>query len=328
MIPFKRKFKKMKRTERLNTMMRYMNNRQFFTISELMREFDISRSTAIRDVHDIEALGMPLVAEVGRDGGYSILSNQLLPAVQFTNNELKALFIAFLGTANQQLPYLQNRKTLSEKLLAIASTGQQDDLIELKHLLQFENTNPNNPDLLELTDFPTPMLKMVLELALKSRYLIFDHQKPNDRPMTRRVYLLNFFNRNANWYAATFDFLRKAQRTFRVDRIQAARIDNQPPMSQKQLTARLKASRPEPNLIVTLGKTAINKFKQIHLPALSLHYLDAFQQTARFSDYVETQNAKTLSTYAEWLLFLGDELDVVTMPNELRNVIQKKLSRW
>lgn len=318
----------MKKTERLNTMMRYMNNRQFFTLSELMREFAISRSTAIRDVHEIEALGMPLVAEVGRDGGYSILSNQLLPAVQFTNDELKALFIAFLGTANQQLPYLQNRKTLSEKLLAIASTGQQDELIELKRLLQFENTNPNNPDLLELNDFPTPMLKTVIELALRSRYLLFEYQKPHGESMTRRVYLLNFFHRNANWYIATFDFLRQEQRTFRVDRIQAARLDNRVPMPQKQLTALLKDSRPEPNLIIKLNKSAIHKFKQLHLPIISLHYLDPFQQTARFSDFVEVHNTERLIYYAEWLLFLGDDLEVMRMPNELRTVIRKKLAAW
>ncbi|EST10897.1 helix-turn-helix transcriptional regulator [Sporolactobacillus laevolacticus] len=313
----------MKRTERLNTMMRYMNNRQFFTISELMREFSISRSTAIRDVHDIEALGMPLVAEVGRDGGYSIMTNQLLPAVQFTNNELKALFIAFLGTANQQLPYLQNRKSLSEKLLAIASTGQQDELVELKRLLHFENTNPNNPDLLELNDFATPMLNTLLELALKSRYLIFDYQKS-----MRRVYLLNFFRHNANWYAATFDFLHKEQRTFRVDHIEAVHIDHQAPMPQQQLTAQLKASHPEPNLMINLGAKAINKFKQMHLQALSLHYLDAFQQTARFSDFIDVHDTEKLTSYAEWLLFLGDELEVVKMPDELRHVIRKKIAKW
>ncbi|SYW16680.1 helix-turn-helix transcriptional regulator [Oenococcus oeni] len=171
----------MKRTERLNTMMRYMNNRQFFTISELMQEFAISRSTAIRDVHEIEAIGMPLISETGRDGGYSIMSNRLLPAVRFTNDELKALFIAFLGTANEQLPYLQNRKTLSEKLLAIASTDQQDELIALKQLLQFENTNPNNPGLIEMTDFPTPMLKITLELALKNRFLMIGYEHANSK---------------------------------------------------------------------------------------------------------------------------------------------------
>ena len=48
--------------------MRYINNRAHFTISEIMQEFNISRSTAIRDIREIEAMGMPLVAEVGRDG--------------------------------------------------------------------------------------------------------------------------------------------------------------------------------------------------------------------------------------------------------------------
>ena len=58
----------MKKVERINIIMRYINNRSHFTISEIMQEFNISRSTAIRDIREIEAMGMPLVAEVGRDG--------------------------------------------------------------------------------------------------------------------------------------------------------------------------------------------------------------------------------------------------------------------
>lgn len=44
---------KMKRVERINTMIHYINNRAFFTIKELMEEFQISKSTAIRDVNEI-----------------------------------------------------------------------------------------------------------------------------------------------------------------------------------------------------------------------------------------------------------------------------------
>ncbi len=43
----------MKKTERINIMMRYINNRAHFTVSELMQEFNISRSTAIRDIREI-----------------------------------------------------------------------------------------------------------------------------------------------------------------------------------------------------------------------------------------------------------------------------------
>lgn len=81
----------MKKVERINTIMRYINNRSHFTISEIMQEFNISRSTAIRDIREIESMGMPLVAEVGRDGGYFVMHNAVLPDVHFTNNEVKAL---------------------------------------------------------------------------------------------------------------------------------------------------------------------------------------------------------------------------------------------
>lgn len=84
--------------------MRYINNRAQFTISEIMEEFDISRSTAIRDIREIEAMGLPLVAEVGRTGGYSVMKNAVLPAVQFTDDEIKALFVAFLATKINNSP--------------------------------------------------------------------------------------------------------------------------------------------------------------------------------------------------------------------------------
>lgn len=71
----------MKKVERINIIMRYINNRAHFTISEIMREFNISRSTAIRDIREIEAMGMPLVAEVGRDG--VILSCTTLSCLMF-----------------------------------------------------------------------------------------------------------------------------------------------------------------------------------------------------------------------------------------------------
>ncbi len=35
----------MKKVERINIIMRYINNRAHFTMSEIMKEFNISRST-------------------------------------------------------------------------------------------------------------------------------------------------------------------------------------------------------------------------------------------------------------------------------------------
>ena len=83
----------MKKVERINTIMRYINNRSYFTISEIMREFNISRSTAIRDIREIEAMGMPLEAEVGRDGGYSVMNNSVLPLSTLPIMKLKRFLL-------------------------------------------------------------------------------------------------------------------------------------------------------------------------------------------------------------------------------------------
>src|SRR4051812_46855239 len=165
----------MKKVERINIIMRYINNRAHFTISEIMREFKISRSTAIRairDIREIEAMGMPLVAEVGRDGGYFVMHNSVLPTVRFTDNEIKALFIAFMATRNQQLPYLKSRQSLAEKLLGLISENQQETIVLLNQILLFEGTNPHNPDLLDLSDLPDPMLEKLIQILLLDRYLL------------------------------------------------------------------------------------------------------------------------------------------------------------
>lgn len=161
----------MKKTERINLMMRYINNRASFTIAELMQEFQVSRSTAIRDIKEIESLGLPLIAQVGRDGGYFVMQNSLLPSIRFSDNEVKALFIAFMATRNQQLPYLKSRQSLTEKLLGLLSGPQQDDLVLLNKILLFEGTHPNNPDLLDLSDLPHPILEKLISSLLTDQVL-------------------------------------------------------------------------------------------------------------------------------------------------------------
>lgn len=186
----------MKKVERINIIMRYINNRSHFTISEIMQEFQISRSTAIRDIREIEAMGMPLVAEVGRDGGYFVMHNAVLPEVRFTGNEVKALFIAFMATRNQQLPYLKSRQSLAEKLLGLISETQQEELVHLNQVLLFEGTNPNNPDLLDLSDLPHPMLEKLIQILLTDSYLEITI-KENGQAKTVPIYLLHLYRKKA-----------------------------------------------------------------------------------------------------------------------------------
>jgi len=313
----------MSKTTRINTEMRYINNRQQFTISDLMAEFQISRSTAARDLVIIQELGMPLISSVGPDGGFTVMRNQLLPAVQFNTEELKALFVSFMATTNQQLPFLQNRQTLTEKLLAIASQTQQDTLIDLQKLLRFENTNPLNTDILELTDVATPQLKRLINAALINRHLQLTYIDAT----IEIVYVQYLAQQQAKWSLVCFSLTTDQLRTIPLRQIKA--VKTMPTrLDAATMARRLQQATPKPTITLQLGPQAISQFKRLHQPDQYLQFLDPFEQSARFQTYLDLNDGVAVTAFVDWLLFLGQDVRPQQFPSKLRQLVQKRLQSW
>lgn len=312
----------MKKVERINIIMRYINNRAHFTISEIMREFNISRSTAVRDIREIEDMGMPLVAEVGRDGGYFVMHNSVLPEVRFTDNEVKALFIAFMATRNQQLPYLKSRQSLAEKLLGLISENQQDDLVLLNQIFLFEGTNPNNPDLLDLSDLPHPTLEKLIQLLLLDRYLLITMEEGeviNAYP----IYLLHLYHEKSLWLIEGFDLKEEKKKIFPMDHI----IDVKPyevkkRLSRKKILEALNKREVIINLVIELGPKAIAQFKKYHPLKVSISYTNPYQTTAILKTFVNVNEREELAEITNWLLFLGEDIKVREVPKEVLESLQ------
>lgn len=316
----------MKKVERINIIMRYINNRSHFTISEIMQEFTISRSTAIRDIKEIEAMGMPLVAEVGRDGGYFVMHNSVLPDVRFTDNEVKALFIAFMATRNQQLPYLKSRQSLAEKLLGLISENQQDDLVLLNQILLFEGTNPNNPDLLDLSDLPHHMLEKLIQILLLDRYLLITIQE--DKVIkSYPIYLLHLYREKSIWLIEGFDLKEEKKQIYHVDNLTDVKsYSTNKRMSKKKIVEKLSMQNDVINLNLELGPKAIAQFKKYHPLQLSISYTNPYQATAVLKTFINVKNPEELTEITNWLLFLGEDIKVKEMPVEVSDVLQNRLS--
>ncbi|MHA7965041.1 helix-turn-helix transcriptional regulator [Paenibacillus sp. CAU 1782] len=318
----------MKKVERINIIMRYINNRASFTISEIMREFNISRSTAIRDIREIEAMGMPLVAEVGRDGGYFVMSNSVLPTVRFTDNEIKALFIAFMATRNQQLPYLKSRQSLAEKLLGLISQNQQDDLVLLNQILLFEGTNRNNPDLLELSDLPHPILEKLIGILLADSYLWITIREGNETK-SYPIYLMHLYREKSLWLIEGFDLAEEKRRIFSVDHL--IEVEPYPAsrrLSRKKIKDKLSKQEEAINLVLELGPRAIAQFKKYHPLTLSLSYTDPFQTKAILKACVNVNDSEEEAEFINWLLFLGRDLKIKELPEEMAERLQERLAQY
>lgn len=318
----------MKKVVRINVEMRYINNRQTFTVNDIMHEFQISRRTAIRDLGEIQELGLPLYARSGHNGGYQVMQNQTLPPVSFTPVEIRALFVAFIATTNEQLPYLRNRQSISEKLLAIIPGSLKDQLLELQTILWFENTNADNPTILELVDQAPEILQALLDQIVTSRQLKIDYQKPqDDHGVWHDIFVAHVYQSHTYWYVNGYDLTRQASRSFRVDRILEIGSSTKPQITKEQIKLLEKAQKPQPNVELKLGGEAIERFDRFHQPGMRLSYLDAYQQTAKFSTYIQPET-KAMHFFADWLLFLGDDVTIVKIPSEIKTIIQEKLTRW
>ncbi|EJR50433.1 hypothetical protein IIK_01502 [Bacillus cereus VD102] len=315
----------MKKVERINTIMRYINNRSHFTISEIIREFNVSRSTAIRDIREIEAMGMPLVAEVGRTGGYFVMHNSILPVVRFTDNEVKALFIAFMATRNQQLPYLKSRQSLAEKLLGLISETQQDDIVLLNQLLLFEGTNPHNPDLLELSDLPHPMLEKLIQILLLDRHLLISIKEEKEIK-SYSIYLLHLYQEKSQWIIEGFDLKEEKKRMFPVDHlIHIEPYTTKKKLNKKKILEKLSKKDEVINLILELGPKAIAQFKKYHPFKISISYTNPYQSTAILKTFINVNNSDEVTEIVNWLLFLGKDITIREMPEEILENLQKQL---
>ncbi len=307
--------------------MRYINNRAHFTIAEIQREFKISRATAIRDINEIQAMGFPMTTELGRGGGYNVLQNQYLPAARFTPDELKAIFISFIASKNSQLPYLQNRRSITEKLIGIASQTQQDELIELNNILLFENTNPANPNLLELDDAAPAELNQLISLAVRDKHLRVTYEPSPGWAQLLDVFLLHIFNSNAQWLVEVFDFDTDEFRYLPVDLLrdsaisdQAAKYSEQEILSKKRIGAR------QSNLVVKLDAAGIQRFKRMHPPGIILSFTGMFQSSGIFNVQLDVTDVEELAYYADWLLFLGKGVVFERIPVELRLLLEDRLT--
>ncbi|MFB9326630.1 helix-turn-helix transcriptional regulator [Paenibacillus aurantiacus] len=315
----------MKKVERINIIMRYINNRAHFTISEIMQEFNISRSTAIRDIREIEAMGMPLVAEVGRDGGYFVMSNSVLPTVRFTDNEIKALFIAFMATRNLQLPYLKSRHSLAEKLLGLISQNQQDDLVLLNQILLFEGTNPHNPDLLDLSDLPHPMLEQLIRILLEDRYLVVTVEERREI-QSYPIYLMRLYREKSSWQIEGFDLAEEKRRIIPVDHLTDVKPNPEKKrISKKKIVEQLSKQEEAINLVLELGPKAIAQFKKYHPLKITISYTNPFQTTAILKTFINVHHPDELAEIINWLLFLGGEIKVREIPKEVVEGLQERV---
>ncbi len=79
------------------------------------------------------------------------------------------------------------------------------------------------------------------------------------------------------------------------------------------------------NLVLELGPKAIAQFKKYHPFKISISYTNPYQSTAILKIFIDVHNFDEVTEMTNWLLFLGDDITIREMPEELLAGLQERL---
>ena len=80
------------------------------------------------------------------------------------------------------------------------------------------------------------------------------------------------------------------------------------------------------NLVIELGPKAITQFKKYHPLKASISYTNPYQTTALIKAIINTNDTEDVNDMANWILFLGGDVILRTIPKEVGEVLQERLS--
>ncbi|WP_408010066.1 helix-turn-helix transcriptional regulator [Pseudalkalibacillus sp. A8] len=257
----------MKKAERLNEMLRFINQKQSFTLKDLMYEFQISKRTALRDISSLEEMGAPLYAEHGRFGGYRLLNSITLPPVFFTSQEVFALYFAMQALKSfASTPFQISYRSIHEKFLQEISQRHCEQIESLQQRVAFYHTEQM---------YECPQLEGILLAATQNKVLNIIYITPS-KTTNRSIQPISIYAMNGYWYCQAYDLDKRAYRVFRCDRIQSLEESDHKPLEDlkdiniQNVHTLWKPTEKAIRFKCSITVTGVEKFKRQKFPSMKV----------------------------------------------------------
>jgi len=210
-------------SERLDRLLGLLATRQSWTGPALAAELGVSLRTLRRDMARLAARGVPIEAERGRGGGVRLPARVGLGRLQLDHREAVDLLLALaIGERIGSPLLLSSLKGLRQKIGMAFPPEERSRVSRLRRRIL--HGPPASPRISGSLGIPRPaVLAPVQDGFFEQRAVEVEYLTARER--TTRViephYLLLAW---PAWYLLTWDHLRDAVRTLRLDRIESARL--------------------------------------------------------------------------------------------------------
>lgn len=208
-------------TTRVLYLLELLQSRGRLSGRELADQLGVDGRTLRRYIATLEELGIPITAERGRYGGYSLVAGFKLPPMMFTNEETLAISLGLLAArelgAREAAPAAESAQAKLERVMP-------QNLKQRLRALRETVTLDFSPQATAASD-------LVAELATAAQSLLsvqFGYLDNREQRTHRGFDPYGLVFRRGRWYTVGHCHLRDAIRSFRLDRIQDLRSLQQP----------------------------------------------------------------------------------------------------
>ncbi|MCG2582269.1 MAG: YafY family transcriptional regulator [Marinobacter sp.] len=181
--------------------------------AELAERLGVDRRTIRRYITVLEDLGIPVMTEQGRYGGYRLVAGFKLPPMMFTDEETLAVSLGLLAARQLGLadaaPAIASVQAKLERVMPVNLKRRVRSVSDTTRVI-LPRGEPSLDD---------RALQTLTTATEASRTVGFTYHSPQHGGMDREVDPYGVVFRQGRWYVTGFCHLRQAMRSFRLDRI-------------------------------------------------------------------------------------------------------------
>jgi predicted DNA-binding transcriptional regulator YafY len=212
--------------------------------AEIAQHFEVSRRTIQRDIDALCEMGIPIAADLGVTGGYSLPLDYSLPPLALTLHEALLLRLAMSSLSQlSATPFKQVRESLLAKIQTLLPQRESEHLEQLTNTLSLDV--PSLP-------YPTPFLDQLLESARERQWISVTYR--SEKGVSQQTILPTHLRTHEGlWYCDAYSHERQAWRIYRVDRFLDVKAAPSPPQLEYPLSipSREHPSYPEVRIHLT-----------------------------------------------------------------------------
>lgn len=205
-------------TTRVLALLELLQTHRRMTGAELAARLEVDGRTLRRYIAALEDLGIPILAERGRYGGYMLMPGYKVPPLMFTQEETLAVGLGLVAARRLGLgDRAAAIESAQAKLERVMPAPLQKRLRALGETVALDLPAPSAP-----VDDAT--LATLAEAIRSARRVRLDYQPEAGAATTRDVDPYGLVYRRGRWYVSGHCHLRRDLRSFRLDRIRQVQL--------------------------------------------------------------------------------------------------------